>query len=385
MKNILLVGNWSSDTEYAWWLMETFWVAIARKFQDQCRVIVCYPQVTTVSQRLIAADIEVVEFDFGDPNPARLIRFLRSRRIGCVYLTDRSYVSWRYLLLRLIGVRRIILHDHTPGVRSLPTPSKRLVKRCITAVAAVTADAYVAVSDQVLRRLINVACLPERKCHLARNGIDVDKIVCAPPGNVRGELGISAQSILVVSSGRMTPYKNIHTIVEAADILINRKNIKSVFFVHCGDGPARDALAGRIDDLGLREHFFLAGMRNDIPGVLKSADIAVHPSQGEGLSLSILEFMCAGLPVIVSDDPSVSQTVQHNRTGLLFKTGSAEDLAAQLEYLIESKAARASLGANAAADVRRHYTLDGTVTALLSVFDGELGKAKRTQTGRAST
>ena len=40
MKNILLVGNWSSDTGYAWWLMETFWVAIARKFRGRCRVIV---------------------------------------------------------------------------------------------------------------------------------------------------------------------------------------------------------------------------------------------------------------------------------------------------------------------------------------------------------
>jgi glycosyltransferase involved in cell wall biosynthesis len=375
MKNILLVGNWSSDTGYAWWLMETFWVAIARRFGDQCRVMVCYPKLNGIPPRLAAANIEVVEFDFATPKVSQLRAFLEKHDIGCVYLTDRSYVSWRYLLLRRAGARQIILHDHTPGVRSVPGAAKRLFKQAIAAIPAITADAYVAVSDQILRRLIDAACLPRAKCHLARNGVDCAKINDARPGNIRAELGLPPGAILVISSGRLTRYKSIHTIVEAADKLVNGKGLTQLFFAHCGDGPERAALASQIKALGLEKHCFLLGMRSDVPSILKAADIAVHPSQGEGLSLSILEFMCAGLPVIVSDDPTTSQTVTDKVTGLLFKTGNAGDLADKLEHLSTQAAARASLGTAAAAEVNKNYSLEGTVTALLQVFDHVLQQA----------
>ncbi len=383
MKNILLVGNWSSDTGYAWWLMETFWVAIAHKFRGQCRVLVCYPKVNGISPRLTAENIEVVEFDFATRDTAALRRFLETNDIGCVYLTDRSYVSWRYLSLRLAGVRQIVLHDHTPGVRTVPGAVKRLFKRAIASIPAFSANAYIAVSEQILRRLLDVACLPPHKCHLARNGIDCGKINNATPANLRGELGLPEKAILVVSSGRLTRYKSIHTLVDAADHLINQEKLTGVYFVHCGDGPERAELAAQVARLSLQKHYFFLGMRSDVPSILKAADIAVHPSEGEGLSLSVLEFMCAGLPVVVSDDPTTSQTITHEATGLLFKTGSAPDLAAKLQYLIREPAARAALGQAAAAAVNRHYSLEGTVDALLGVFDQLLrqtGVAAQTST-----
>jgi glycosyltransferase involved in cell wall biosynthesis len=372
VKNILLVGNWSSDTGYAWWLMETFWLAIAARFRDRCRVIVCYPQVTTLSPRLSAANLEVVQFDFDKARPAQLASFMRDNQIGCVYLTDKKYVSWQYCLLRAVGVRRIILHDHMPGTRSAPTPLKRLLKSTAALAPALTADAYIAVSDQILQRFVDVACLPRHKCHLARNGIDVSRIADAQPGSIRSELGIAPDSILIVSSGRLTHYKGIQSIIEAANALINERGLGQVFFAHCGDGPDRAAFAGLIERFGLQRHFFLLGMRSDIPAILQSADIAVHASKGEGLSLSILEFMAAGLPVVVSDDPTVSQTVINNVTGLHFKTGDSADLASKLQPLVQSKELQSSLGKRAAREVKEHYSLDQTVAAVLSVFDKTL-------------
>jgi glycosyltransferase involved in cell wall biosynthesis len=369
MKNILLVGNWSSDTGYAWWLMETFWVAIARKFGGQCRVLVCYPQLKGIPPRLAAENIEVVEFDFATNGLAELKRFLAANNIGCVYLTDRSYASLRYVWLRLAGAKYIILHDHTPGVRKAPGMLKRVLKHAIGAVPFMTADAYVAVSEQILQRLLEVACLPRRKCHLARNGVDCLKISSATPANIRQELGLPQDALLIVSSGRLTPYKSIHTIVAAAAHLVNVKKVAGVFFAHCGDGPERAELSSQVARLGLEKRCFFLGMRSDVVSILKAADIAVHPSRGEGLSLSILEFMCAGLPVIVSDDPTTSQTISNGITGLLFKTGDALDLADKLEYLIRTESARAALGAAAAAEVQQNYSLDGTVAALLAVFD----------------
>jgi glycosyltransferase involved in cell wall biosynthesis len=114
--------------------------------------------------------------------------------------------------------------------------------------------------------------------------------------------------------------------------------------------------------------------------ILKASDFAVHASKGEGLSLSILEFMGSGLPVIVSDDPTVAQTVEQNVTGLLFQTGNAADLAARLEQLLGSQPERARLGAAAAAEVVAHYSLNSTVAVLVGIFEQLLSDTAREQT-----
>jgi glycosyltransferase involved in cell wall biosynthesis len=90
--------------------------------------------------------------------------------------------------------------------------------------------------------------------------------------------------------------------------------------------------------------------------------------------------MGSGLPVIVSDDPTVAQTVEQNVTGLLFQTGNAADLAARLEQLLGSQPERARLGAAAAAEVVAHYSLNSTVAVLVGIFEQLLCDTAREQT-----
>lgn len=368
MKNILLVGNWSSDTGFAWWLMETFWIAIARKYSGRGRVFVCYPKVTTVSPQLRAENIEVIEFEVDEKNPRAIFRMVKEYGIDTVYLTDRRYIGPLFFWLRASGVKHIILHDHTPGQRSRPVGLKHLAKRLVSQISAFTADAYIAVSDQVYERLLKVACLPPHKCHLAKNGIDIDKFSLAHPAKVREEIRAPVDAVLVVSSGRLTHYKGIQTIIEAAAFLIHKQHVENIFFVHAGDGPEREQFDNLIKDHSLTDRFFLLGMRKDVPEILKAADIAVHASHGEGLSLSVLEFMGAGLPVVVSDDPTVCQSVADGVSGLYFKVKDASDLADKISHLASSSLLREKLGDNAFREVAEKYSLGQTVDSLLRVF-----------------
>jgi len=372
MKNILLVGNWKSDTGYAWWLMEAFWLAIAKKYEHACRVIVCYPEITTPPESLSQANINIVEFDFTGSHPLQVLSFLASNNIGYVYLTDRTYISWFYLFIRLVGVKKIIIHDHAPGVRNTPIGFKRLLKTLISRVPLLAADAYIAVSEKILERLIIVACLPRRKCSLAQNGIDIDKISDAMPVDIRKDLRLSDESILIVSTGRLTQYKGIHTIIAAADRLLRENRNLDIHFVHCGDGPDRATFEKEINDNALKNNFHLLGLRKDVAGILKSCDIAVHASKGEGLSLSILEFMAAGLSIVVSNDPSVSQSIENNISGLHFRTGDAKDLASKLHLLIGSPQTRLTLGTNAVEKVKTHYSIDQTINTILAIFEKTL-------------
>ena len=369
-RNILLVANWPSDTGYAWWLMETFWIAIAQKYSaGGRRILLCYPKIVTLNRRLTEAGIECMEFDFNFEKPSDLKRFLIENGVGCIYFSDRPYVSRAYAKIRDAGVHAILVHDHTPGDRTKPSGLKRLLKTAIARVGRYTADAYIACSKPVLRRFTEVACLPAEKCHLAVNGVDMKKFVSAAT-NIRSEIGLPPEQILVVSSGRATQYKGIHRIIDAAAVLRDRRPDLPVTFLHCGDGPDMQFFRERIASHGLGNRFQMLGMRNDVPDVLMSANIAVHASEGEGLSLAILEFMAAGLPAVVPNSPTVAQSIDDGRTGVLYAAGDSAGLAASLISLATDEPLRARLGKAARAEVLANYNLSSTVESVLQTFNG---------------
>jgi glycosyltransferase involved in cell wall biosynthesis len=366
MANILLVGNWPSDTGYAWWLMEAFWMAIARRYRGQHRILLCYPKVNTVNPQLGEAGIETVEFNFDvEGDSQRLVDFVRQHDIGYLYLTDKKYVSPSYRKLRTAGVKGIIIHDHTPGERTRPTGLKRILKTMASRLPGVTADAYVAVAPLVIDRFLQVACLPASKCYLATNGIDLGKFDTAPKVDIRAELGLSPDTLMLVSCGRATRYKGVHRIIEAAALLITQGHKGRVAFVHCGDGPDLEEFRALVRGTGLEGSFFLLGRRGDVSGILKSCDIAIHASDGEALSLAIIEFMAASLALVLPDSPTVSQTIENRVSGVLYRPGDVTDLAARLTELIAAPDLRAQLGARARQAVEERYNLQSTIAALL--------------------
>lgn len=347
---ILCVGNWPSDIGYAWWLMERFWEGIARLYPGQ--VTICWPTLNEVPERLRDCGAEFVEFAF-DVENRDSIDFLTERGITHVYLTDKPYVSFAYGLMRRAGVQRIIMHDHMPGQRSEPKGIKRALKLLAGRIHAVTADAYIAVSALGMRRFARSCCLPASRCHLATNGIDLT--VEAKPVDIRAELDLPADAVVIVSSSRATIHKGVQHIIEAA------RHVDAQF-VHVGDGPHLEEFRSVAP-----HNFHLIGKRSDVPGILASADIAVHGSGNEGLSLSVLEFMRAGLPIVLPDTPTASQTVKDGVSALLYPVGDAEVLAARLRSLVARPALRHALGAEAKRQVQR-YNVDNTVRDVIGVF-----------------
>ena len=363
--NILLVGNWRSDTGYAWKMIERFWIAIAAAFPDRLTYL-CFPELGAVNPELRAAGIEAEAFSFDLGRPAALVEFCRDRDIGLIYLTDRPYASRVYRRLRRNGVQRIIIHDHTPGRRTAPSPLKGLLKRA--QIVALGADRYIACSEQVLERLVTVGCVPRERCHLARNGIDLSRFP-QPNPTIRTELSLSAPTVLVVSCSRLHPYKRVQDIVEAAALL---KDL-DVHFLHIGDGPDSAALQTRIRERNLERRFTLLGRRNDVAQVLAGCDIAVHASNGEvGLCLAILEFMATGLALAVTDEPTVSRLIEPGVTGLTYPHRNVPALADALRSLVTDSSLRRRLGQAARRTVESQYHIEDTIAAVVETVRSSL-------------
>ena len=84
--------------------------------------------------------------------------------------------------------------------------------------------------------------------------------------------------------------------------------------------------------------------------------MAIHPAEGEAFSLSILEYMSAGLAVIVPDTPSVSQAIDHEHGGLGYPRGDS-GAAQAVARLQQHGPLRQRLGEAAARAVRERYSL----------------------------
>lgn len=168
-----------------------------------------------------------------------------------------------------------------------------------------------------------------------------------------------------VAVGRLTPVKGLCFAIEALSHLPAGHPWQLDLV---GDGGLRDELAAQAARLGVSDRVTFHGFRRDAEALMAGADALIMPSLHEGLPYTLLEAMSLGLPVVVSDVGGLAEVLRHEETGLLVTVGNAPALAAALMRLAEAPELRTSLGAAAARDQRRAYTLAAMGEGYLAAY-----------------
>lgn len=369
-RGILLVANWDSNVGYAWWLMESYWIKIAENLHLSNGIHLCYPTISAIPPAIEKAPLSVHEIDFTRTDIVSIksqYRFIRQHSIDCIYLSDQPTFSFRYLLFRIAGVRTIITHDHTPGVRHPAKGFKRLLKLLRSRTPFATVDAIFTATKFVKDRAIQVTCFPANKTHAIPNGIPISKH--PNPRSLQDIFGIPEDRVVMVMTGRANRYKGVSFALHCISRMINEHKVKNVHFLFCGDGPDLEIFRKEASDLGITSYVSLPGRRNDIKQILPSCHFAIHPSSGEvGYSLSILEYMLAGLPVIVPDNPSVREATTDGITGFIYRPNDEISACEAISRLATDETLRKFMGTSAEKEVIKNYNLEGTHAALLSTF-----------------
>ena len=112
MKNknysLLLVANWDSGTEYAWWLMESFWLLLGQHYSDKEKeVYLVYPSISTIPKKISESQIVVEQLNFRKNDLVSLFRqyrFIRQHKIGTIYFSDYSSCNLKYLIFRQTNI-----------------------------------------------------------------------------------------------------------------------------------------------------------------------------------------------------------------------------------------------------------------------------------------
>lgn len=243
------------------------------------------------------------------------------------------------------------------------------------------ADAIVAPSPAIMEELLAAGYDPE-KLHFIPNGVSI------PPARTkqrRFDARMALQSAqpsfslnndnpLAVYTGRLHPKKGLLTAIDAWPAVLQRFPDAKLLLV--GEGPQEAQLRERITSLGLQDRVFLPGVFDDVSDLLDAADLFLLPSHEEGMSLSLLEAMAAGLPAIATDIPGNRQLVESGRNGLLFPVDDVVALQAEIVNVIHQPSAAAKLGEAARLEVTEKYSLAAAATRHLELFES-LREAKR--------
>jgi glycosyltransferase involved in cell wall biosynthesis len=144
--------------------------------------------------------------------------------------------------------------------------------------------------------------------------------------------------------------------------------------VIAGDGPDRRRLEREIHTRGIADSVRLVGERSDVLRLLADGDVFVLSSSSEGLPMSVLEAMAAGLPVVASRVGGVPELLEDGEDGLLVRSGEVGELAAALARLIAEPATRRRLGDAARARAEAYFDLEPFRRAHLELYSRELAK-----------
>lgn len=373
--NLLLASNYSSDTAYAWWLMEFFWLILSDRPGFQTTYL-AYPEIRSVPEAIASSSINTVELDFtakDTPHTREICQFIERHNIKCLYLTDQAYFSWRYIAYRRAGVEQIIVHDHTPGDRPAIGGIKGFLKALRNRLPMATADLVMNVSPLMRRRSILNGRIPSNKCVSIQNGIEVR----APEDalntknrdqSIREELSLPADAIVVVTASRLHAYKQVDFAIRTF-VAVLSQTTQNLHFVIIGSGPDEEQFKNMRETRDNADRIHFLGYRKDVPKILADSDIAIHCAKGEGFSLSIIEYMYQKLPVLVPDTPSVCQALEHRKSGLVYQAGNLESATSSLLELVKNADLRQTMGQNAQNACLEKYTIDQTKRQFIEALD----------------
>jgi glycosyltransferase involved in cell wall biosynthesis len=210
----------------------------------------------------------------------------------------------------------------------------------------------------------------ERRAGLQARTCRADRTVVIHNGVAVGPHARTATPppVTLLSVGRLRAPKDFLTLVRA----VARLEPGSVRLRIAGDGPDREALVAELARLGLDGAVELLGTRADVAELLGAADVFVLSSDSEGMPMSVLEAMAAGLPVVATAVGGVPELVREAETGVLVPPRDTEALAAALGALVADGELRERLGEAARRRAEREFSLAEFRRAHLEVYRAAL-------------
>jgi glycosyltransferase involved in cell wall biosynthesis len=302
-----------------------------------------------------------------------LVHLLRRERFDLVHTHSSKAGILGRLAARMVGVPAVVhtihgfpFHDFMPAwKRQLYINLERSIRPCT--------DFFIPVCELNRQEAFKLGLLSLENSQTVYSGIDFAKL--DRPSNLqetRQQLEIPDGWNTIVMVGRLDDQKAPYYLIDAFSQVLNHYPNTLLLFV--GEGELEEQLQHQVRQLEIEKFVRFLGSREDVPEILKVADIFALSSLWEGLGRAMTEAMLVGKPVVVPNIYGIPETVHQNQTGLLFPAADVEQLAEHLIYLLQYPQERDRLGQKAQELTRKLFDAKLMVQNIEQIYEKVLSQ-----------
>jgi glycosyltransferase involved in cell wall biosynthesis len=209
--------------------------------------------------------------------------------------------------------------------------------------------------------------IPASKIRVVQIGIPDESAV--EPAGIREHLQVPRDSFLLLIAAALEERKGHETAFRALASLP-----KSVHLLVVGTGSRAGDIRECARDAGVVDRAHFLGHRDDVPALMRDADLLILPSLLEATPYVIIEAMAARLPVVASNIYGIPELLEEGGTGLLAEPGDDVAFAGHIERLMANADLRANMGVAGRKRFEERFTLSESVSKTVAVYEELLGK-----------
>ncbi len=293
-----------------------------------------------------------------------LIRIFRRERFDLVHTHNPKPGVMGRIAARLAGVPCVVNTVHGLYATREDRPARRLTVLALERLAARFSDLELYQSEEDRAWARGVPSIDRKAVHLG-NGCDLSRF---DPGRVSGErcsevrreLGIPDNAVVVGTVARMVREKGLLELFEAARI-VRRVHPEATFLMVGDRDPDKADSLTQAEMAGAAPDVVFTGWRTDLPDLLAAMDLFVLPSWREGLPRSAIEAAAMGLPLVLTDIRGCREIVRDGEEGRLVPPRDPVRLAEAIAALVGEPEERTRMGKAAHARARERF--DGLAVA----------------------
>jgi N-acetyl-alpha-D-glucosaminyl L-malate synthase BshA len=180
---------------------------------------------------------------------------------------------------------------------------------------------------------------------------------------VRRELGLESE-FMILHSSNLRPVKRIDLLLETVARIKPRESFKLVILA----GGSFEPFVEDARRLGIEDRIVIRENVMEVEDYLQAADVGLFTSESESFCLSILELMAFGCPSVATNVGGIPEVIEHHKTGLLVPFGDVNQLAREVEKLMNDPQLRKSLGDAAQEVARSKFSVDAIIPLYESLY-----------------
>lgn len=360
---IYYAGNGSS---------EKYILSLAEKLHNNtCKFHLGYAVEGPLIEKIRALGVKVIHFPMKSPYDAiaavRLKTLCKEHSIDIVHthFLRENYVS---VMSKLMGNKVTTIHTGHLLVRN------NLLLRLSNSLSALLNDRVIAVSNSVKDRM-TAGGMGAKRIEVIYKGIDSTYWQGRRSCMVRREFGIDREDFVVVSVARFSEEKGhmffLEAIKQFTKLYYQHKDMRDVkvWFLLVGEGELLEHCRNLARMMGIGDRIIFTGYRDDIKSILHSCDLFVCHAKHEGLGVSILEALSAGLPVIATRSGGPVEIIkEQNSCGSLVEFDDVEGLADEMIRFVTDKELYKRCSENSCNAVRGRFDLENMVDRTYSFY-----------------